>query len=69
MPMDYGGLPCKINELRKICDDHNLLLIEDAPITENIADTILTLPIYPGMTTEEQNYLVDSVCEFFELNS
>ena len=41
----------------------------ELPITENIADTILTLPIYPGMTTEEQNYLVDSVCEFFELNS
>ena len=39
------------------------------PITENMSDTILTLPIYPGMTTEEQNYLVNSVNEFFELNS
>lgn len=30
MPIHYGGLPCRIRELREIADDHNLLLIEDA---------------------------------------
>jgi len=30
IPVHYGGCPCKIEELRQIADDHNLLLIEDA---------------------------------------
>jgi len=30
MPIHYGGMPCKIDELRKIADDNDLLLIEDA---------------------------------------
>jgi perosamine synthetase len=30
IPVHYGGSPCKINELRKIAKDNNLLLIEDA---------------------------------------
>ena len=30
MPVHYGGCPCKIRELRKIADENNLLLIEDA---------------------------------------
>lgn len=30
VPMDYGGLSCKILEIQKIVKDHNLLLIEDA---------------------------------------
>jgi perosamine synthetase len=30
MPIHYGGLPCRIEELKKIADEHNLLLIEDA---------------------------------------
>ena len=30
MPIHYGGQSCKIDELRKICDDYNLLLIEDS---------------------------------------
>jgi len=36
------------------------------PITETIAEQVLTLPLYPNMTTEEKTYLVDSVSEFFE---
>ncbi len=36
------------------------------PITEKISKTILTLPMYPNMTMEEKNYLVDSIQEFFE---
>jgi len=43
------------------------LNLEDSlPITENIANQILTLPLYPNMTKDEMNYLVDSVSEFFE---
>lgn len=39
------------------------------PITEQISDVVLSLPIYPNMTTEEKNYLVDSIAEFFELKT
>jgi len=39
------------------------------PITETIAEQVLTLPMYPNMTTEEKTYLVDSVSEFFEKTS
>jgi perosamine synthetase len=30
MPIHYGGLPCRIKELKEIAEDHKLLLIEDA---------------------------------------
>ena len=30
LPIHYGGCPCQIRELRKIADEHNLVLIEDA---------------------------------------
>jgi perosamine synthetase len=30
MPVHYGGCPCKIEELREIANEHNLILIEDA---------------------------------------
>jgi perosamine synthetase len=36
------------------------------PITELISSQILTIPIYPNMTNEEINYLVDSISEFFD---
>jgi len=36
------------------------------PVTEKIAKHVLTLPIYPNMTSEEKEYLTDSVIEFFE---
>jgi len=29
MPMDFGGLSCKINEIKKVTDQNNLILIED----------------------------------------
>lgn len=38
------------------------------PRTESIAEKVLTLPLYPNMTLEEMNYLIDSVNEFFENN-
>ncbi len=36
------------------------------PITERISDQILTLPLYPNMTNEEMDYVIDSVLSFFE---
>jgi len=30
VPMDYGGLPCKINEIKQVTQENNLILIEDA---------------------------------------
>jgi len=38
------------------------------PITEKISDEVLTLPMYPNMTNEEKEYLVDSISEFFDSN-
>lgn len=34
------------------------------PVTEEYADTVLSLPLYNGMTKEEQNYVIESVNEF-----
>ena len=36
------------------------------PVTEKVSDEVLTLPLYPNMTSEEKSYLVESVIEFFE---
>ena len=36
------------------------------PVTERISDEILTLPLYPNMTNEEMDYVIDSVFSFFE---
>ena len=36
------------------------------PVTEKVSETILTLPLYPNMLTEEKDYLVNSITEFFE---
>jgi len=37
------------------------------PVTEDISSRILTLPIYPNMTNDEKNYLIESIDEFFEI--
>lgn len=34
------------------------------PITENFARTVLSLPIYNGMTREEQDYVIDAINNF-----
>ncbi|MBE5842541.1 MAG: DegT/DnrJ/EryC1/StrS family aminotransferase [Butyrivibrio sp.] len=36
----------------------------DLPITESCANEVLSLPIYSGMTTEEQDYIIDCVNSF-----
>ncbi len=34
------------------------------PITEHLADTILSLPMYSGMTIDEQDYVIDALNSF-----
>ena len=36
----------------------------DLPITERYADTVLSLPMYNGMTKEEQDYIIDMINKF-----
>jgi len=36
------------------------------PVTEKISEQVLTLPLYPNMTSDEKNYLTGSISEFFE---
>lgn len=33
----------------------------DYPITEHFAETVLSIPMYNGMTEEEQNYVIDAI--------
>lgn len=37
--------------------------------TEKISEQILTLPMYPNMSNDEKNYLIESIDEFFENQS
>ena len=43
--------------------------IEILPITEKISEQVLPLPMYPNMENEEKEYLIDSVSQYFEINS
>ena len=36
------------------------------PVTEKISKQVLTLPLYPNMTNEEKDYLINSIAEFLE---
>lgn len=38
----------------------------ELPITEQVSDQVLTLPLYSNMTQEEKLYLTDSISEYFE---
>ena len=42
--------------------------IPKLPITDLISNQVLSLPMYPGLTRHELNYIYDSICEFFENN-
>jgi len=42
--------------------------VNSLPITEKISQQVLTLPMYPNLNSEEKEYLIDSISEFFELN-
>ncbi len=36
----------------------------DLPITEHLAQTVLSIPMYNGMTEEEQTYVIDALNQF-----
>ncbi len=36
----------------------------DLPVTEHLADTVLSLPVYNGMTREEQDYVIAAINTF-----
>jgi dTDP-4-amino-4,6-dideoxygalactose transaminase len=36
------------------------------PVTEHVASKVLTLPMYPGLTTEEMDYMAGKISEFYE---
>ena len=36
------------------------------PVTERISQQVLTLPLYPNMNSEEKEFIVESIAEFFE---
>ena len=36
----------------------------DFPITEHLANTVLSIPMYNGMTEEEQTYVIDAINSF-----
>lgn len=38
----------------------------ELPITERLSGEVLTLPLYPTMTVEEMDYIVESVEDFFQ---
>jgi dTDP-4-amino-4,6-dideoxygalactose transaminase len=40
----------------------------DCPASEEAAKKALALPIYPELTGEQQEYVVNSICEYFSIN-
>jgi len=40
----------------------------DFPVSEELADTVLSLPMHTELTEEQQNYIVESIKEFFTKN-
>jgi perosamine synthetase len=38
----------------------------ELPITERLSSEVLTLPLYPTMTVEEMDYIIESIKEFFQ---
>lgn len=38
----------------------------DLPVTEEVADHVLTLPMYPQLTEDEMDYMIDSMGTFYE---
>jgi len=41
----------------------------ELPVTEELSSQVLTLPMYPGLTTEEMNYMLKSIEETLELEA
>lgn len=54
--------PIHLTSFYKSRSDH----LESLPVTEKVSREILTLPMYPNMTAEEKDFLIDTIDEFFE---
>ncbi len=46
------------------CYQHMWYKVGDYPITEQYANEVLSLPLYTGMTWEEQDYVIEKLNEF-----
>jgi perosamine synthetase len=53
--------------LTKFYQKHFNLKNIELPVTEKISQQVLTLPLYPNMSMEERDYLLDAIDEFFEI--
>lgn len=40
--------------------------VDSVPVTEQVAQEILSLPLYPEITADQQQYVADCITEFFE---
>ena len=72
-----GASPAGIFRNRFQCATGNVLAVHktsfyskynklELPQTEQISEQVLTLPLYPNMTKDEIEYLINSISEFFE---
>jgi perosamine synthetase len=41
----------------------------DLPFTENLSDEVLSLPMYPSLNTNEMDYIIEAITDFYEGNS
>lgn len=42
---------------------------EDLPVTERVAASLIRLPIYPDLTEEEQEYIIESIYDIFSAST
>jgi len=35
------------------------------PVSEKMSETVLSLPLYPGMTEEQQDYIIKNIAGFY----
>ena len=57
----YYPLPLHIQE----CFSELGYKVGNLPVSEELADKVLSLPIYPELTTEMKQYVVDCIKEFY----
>ena len=66
-----NGIMSRIYELpihlRKFYRDNFGYKGGELPATEKLADHVLSLPMYPDLTQDEMDYILDRVAEFFSM--
>ena len=40
----------------------------DCPITEQVVNEVMSLPVFPELTNDELHYVIDSIKDFIEAN-